>query len=89
MAKEFSFPVFRKYAGNRSYFRIDSLENYTELKIWGRSYRVISFTAKLYPDRLFIADMLEMKAGSWVASNAGEFEAAIDECRKNLNESFI
>lgn len=67
------FPIYRKYNNNKSFFKIDSLDHFTELKLTGKRVEKHSFQAKIHPDRVFIQDMIEMLGGHWVESSEEEF----------------
>lgn len=86
MRPEVSFPVFRKYSHDRTFFKIVSMEAFVQLDILGEAYMVHTFKAKIHPDRILIRDMLEMTDGAWVESSADEFEHNLAYCRKHLKE---
>ena len=52
------FPQYRKYPNNASYFRIDDLESFEELKKVGENWLLERYTAKILPDRNFVQDLL-------------------------------
>lgn len=81
-----TFPLFRKYPNNASFFRLDSAEEFLELKIMGSRYSLISIKAKILPDRNYITDMITMENDHWIASSEEEFERALKECRQNRKE---
>lgn len=66
------FPQFRKYANDRHWFRIASNERFTEVYRMGEKYFAREFVAKIYPDRLVIADLLAGQHGI-VHSDEHEF----------------
>ena len=72
---EFTFPVYRKYKNNTSYFRIESNERFIEIMRIGEKNYVMEIEAKQYPERLRIKDMIECKDGHWEEIKASEFEA--------------
>ena len=73
------FPQYRKYPGNRSYFRIMAEDRFDELQVMGNRGILHTVKAEIYPDKLRIADMLTNEGGHWEMSNAEEFEAAMDQ----------
>jgi len=68
------FPVFRKYSNNKSFFRIDSMDTFLEIKLTGSKKEEHGFEAKIHPDRVFIQDMIAMTNGYWEESTEEEFE---------------
>ncbi len=57
------FPQYRKYTNDRHWFRIGSDERFTEVYRMGEKYFTREFVAKIYPDRLVIADLLAAQNG--------------------------
>lgn len=53
-----NFPVYRKYKNNKSYFKIAGPQVFEEIKIFGSRYSISLVEAKIYPDRLFISDLV-------------------------------
>jgi len=52
------FPQYRRYKNGLSYFKILSLTEFEEIRVIG-SKRIVSHTeAKLYPEKVFINDLL-------------------------------
>lgn len=70
-----NFPVFRKYPQGQSYFKIESVYKFIEIKLWGNRKEEHGFEAKILPDRVLIQDMIDMKDGHWTACSEEEFEA--------------
>ncbi len=75
------FPIYRKYANGKHFFRIRSHELFDELYIMGSRYELREKHAEKHPDRILIQDMLEMRAEGYEKSSREEFEAALAECR--------
>lgn len=53
------FPQFRKLSNNRVFYRIDSIDEFTEITIMGKRKIVHSVKATQFPEKLRILDMLE------------------------------
>ncbi|MBX7093235.1 MAG: hypothetical protein K1X56_00815 [Flavobacteriales bacterium] len=79
-----SFPIFRKYSNNKSYFKIVSENHFVELKIMGNYFSVYEIKASILPERVFIQDMLEMQGEHWVSSDEHEFQQQWDRCHSEL-----
>lgn len=56
--KEIAFPQYRRYLNGASYFRIDSYEQFEELRRMGRQWLLEQYTAKILPDRNLVHDLL-------------------------------
>lgn len=69
------FPIYRKYANERSYFKIESSERFVEIKLTGSLVEEHVFEARIFPDRQLIQDMMDEKDGHWLACSEEEFEA--------------
>ncbi len=79
-----SFPAYRKYPNNKSYFKVLSAETFEEIQIIGRYYRIERFVAKILPDRYFISDMLDLASGHWVETDEESFENFRKNCETNF-----
>ena len=55
------FPVYRKYPNNKTFFKINSWEEFEELKIIGSKYSIHQYLSKIFTDRILIQDMIEAK----------------------------
>ena len=52
------FPVFRKYSNNKNYFKIINLNEFIEISVIGKQVILKKHETKIYPDKLFIADLI-------------------------------
>lgn len=52
------FPVFRKYSNNKNYFKIINHTEFIEISVIGKQVLFKKHEAKIYPDKLFIADLI-------------------------------
>lgn len=52
------FPLYRKYANEKSYFKIDSSNEFIELKLIGKTFVKYSFNAAQYPEKIMIQDLI-------------------------------
>lgn len=73
-SKEVTFPIYRKYVGIDTWFRIESDRNFTEIKRIGKNYLLNNIEAKQYPEMLLIQDMINLKDGRWEVCDESEFE---------------
>ena len=70
-----NFPVYRKYKNNKSYFKIMNASEFEEIQVIG-SRRVLRHTvAKLYPEKIFIQDLLLNYAEMADEISAEEYES--------------
>jgi hypothetical protein len=68
-----SFPVYRKLANGRSFFRIDSATRFTEIQRIGRRCVVHEIVAHTYPEKVRIAELLNTGHHGVLASTEEEF----------------
>lgn len=53
------FPIYRKYTNNKSFFIITSENSWIEYKLVGKKYNRFEFTANIFPEKLFIKDLIQ------------------------------
>jgi hypothetical protein len=73
-----TFPQFRKYSNNKSYFKIISATQWEELQVIGSKIKLSVFEVKILPDRNFMNDMLVNEGNRW---------EVVDETEYNLLKS--
>ena len=83
---EVQYPVYRKYAHNRTFFRIASEESFEELQFYPRAYTLDHFVARIYPDFQRIQDMLINDQGHWVESSEEEWLAQLKRATNDLEK---
>lgn len=69
-----SYPVYRKYDGGFSYFKIVSSSSFVELKVMGNQISKYEIEAKILPDFQFITDMINLHNNHWIPSDEEEFD---------------
>lgn len=57
MDQRISYPLYRKYANEKNFFKIISAEEFEELSLIGGKWHLNHFKAKILPDRNFIHDL--------------------------------
>jgi hypothetical protein len=70
----FHFPLFRKYHDGQTLFRIESEEEFTEIRRMGKYFSRMRYFAKNYADRLLISDMIQLNQEQFAESDQKEFE---------------
>lgn len=84
MVKEtITFPVYRKYEGNRSFFKITSENNFTEIQLMGSKLFMHKVTAKTLPDFQLIVDMINRHNNHWEVASETEYENALANYNQN------
>jgi hypothetical protein len=73
------YPIYRKYEGNRSFFKITSAKSFTEIQVMGNRYFKHEINAKTFPDFQLIVDMINLHNNHWLESNTEEFEIALEK----------
>jgi hypothetical protein len=66
-----TFPVYRKLANERSFFRIDSPLRFTEVQRVGRQCVVHEVEAHTYPEKVRLIELLELQH-HWVKESSSE-----------------
>lgn len=69
-----TYPQYRKYKNNQSYFKIISKNEFEEIKKESNSWKIYAFEAKILPDRNFIYDMTFEYENHWEVIEENEFE---------------
>lgn len=80
------FPVYLKYKKHDTYFKINSFVNFEELRIIGDFFNISNFNAKILPDRVFIADLLEDKGHRMERISSREYEDTLELCYRHKRQ---
>ncbi len=78
------FPIYRKYKNIDVWFKIESLSQFKEIKKIGSKVLYSEITAKIYPEKQFINDMINCHEGRWESIQELEYL----NIEKTLNQSF-
>jgi len=73
-----TFPQYRKYPNNKSFFKVLSNNEFEEINAIGKKYFLTKVEAKILPDRNFIADMIEASE-NWVEIEEAEYAQILDQ----------
>jgi hypothetical protein len=80
------FPIYRKAAGGRSYYKILSLTEVLELQIIGTRYTWHHLLANIYPEKVFIGDLIDCTNNSFIRIMEEEYSEFIEHCKSSLEE---
>lgn len=69
-----TYPQYRKYSDNKSYFKVLSKNSFEEIQVLGQKISHHIFEAKILPDRNFIYDLTFDYEKYWLICDASEFE---------------
>ena len=69
-----TFPVYRKYKGVNTWFKILGADEFIEVKQIGDTLVFHHIHAKKYPEKLFIIDMLNLADDRWEEVSEEEVE---------------
>lgn len=69
------FPQYRKYVGVDTWFKIESANQFTEIKRVGEKLVRTVVKAEQFPELNFIQDMLGCKENRWVKIQQKDFES--------------
>ena len=72
--KSWHFPQYRKFSGVDVWYKISSLDEFTELKRAGGNYVAEEFVASQYPEKLRIQDMLNCHEDRWQHISEEEYK---------------
>ena len=72
--KETTYPQYRKYSNNKSYYKINSPNQFEEIQILGNKKTIHHFEAKILPDRNYIYDLTFNYEKYWVICQKEEYE---------------
>ena len=73
------FPQYRKYKNAKSYFKINSAEEFEEYQLQFGKIVKHKFKASILPDRNYISDMLYNYKAHWENIHQAEFELFLEE----------
>lgn len=76
MISDITYPQYRKYPHERTYFKIISSVEWEELHISKDKATTHSFTAKILPDRNYIYDLTFDYKKNWIAIDEKEYKMA-------------
>ena len=72
---EWNFPIYRKYPGDKTLFKISAIDEFEELSLMGSKIIYHHTKAKIHPDRLRILDMIEMKDNTWEICQKKQYDS--------------
>lgn len=68
------FPVYRKYVGVETYFKILGAKEFIEIKRVGKQFVKHHVVATQFPEMQFIQDMIDCYEGRWEEMSKTFFE---------------
>lgn len=80
------FPLFRKYNGVQTYFKIKSESSFQELKVSDGFYSLNDFEVVNHFDRLFIQDIIQKHEDRWLEVGEDEFVEQLNYCETHLKK---
>ncbi len=63
------YPIYRKYNGIDVWFKIESETQFIEYKKMGKKLLKDTVIAKIFPEKQFIQDMINLYEGRWIEVN--------------------
>ncbi|CAG0989196.1 MAG: hypothetical protein HND27_03030 [Bacteroidetes bacterium] len=69
-----SFPQYRKYKNNKSYFKILSEQEFYEIQLQRNQKNIYHVKVKILPDRNYLQDMLHNYTEYWDKCDKNEIE---------------
>ncbi|MDZ4751960.1 MAG: hypothetical protein SGI87_10125 [Flavobacteriales bacterium] len=83
---EVTFPIYRKSAGGNSFYEILNEISLREIQVIGSKYVWHNLEAKIYPEKLFIKDLIELSGDSFVGISRDEFLKFVALCSSTKME---
>jgi hypothetical protein len=74
MQKLITYPQYRKYEHERTYFKIISNDEWEEIQVMGNKYSLHQFRASILPDRNYIYDLTFEYEKNWLLIEEKEYE---------------
>ncbi|MGB3949150.1 MAG: hypothetical protein WBM13_14280 [Bacteroidia bacterium] len=72
--KKIVYPLYRKYAHERTYFKVISDSEWEEIHVLAGKYSIHQFKATILPERNYIYDLTYDYHNNWVAIQPDEYE---------------
>ena len=76
--KKITYPVYRKYKNNKSFFKVLSEHKFEEIKLLGDNAVLHVIEAKILPDKNYIYDLTFDYEKHWTLYEAKEYERLKD-----------
>ena len=83
---EIHYPLYRKYAHNKTFFKVLSEDSFEQLDIIGNKYVFDRFDARIHPDKVYIHDLTWNEKGHWEEIHESEYTEALNFCKTHLKE---
>lgn len=80
------FPIYRKTANNKSYYKLDAADEMTEIQLLGSKFLVYELKAKILPERNLLQDLIENNAGHWLKIKEEEYQDIYQRYLKDKNQ---
>ena len=72
--EKITYPQYRKYSNNKSFFKIISETEFEEIQVLGIKTTIHAFKAKILPDRNYIYDLIHNYKAHWIKCSPEEYE---------------
>lgn len=72
MTDQIDYPLYRKYAHGRTYFKVISEEEFEELRFENGRWVPELYKAAIYPDRTYLHELIHHPEKHWIV--IGEME---------------
>ncbi len=78
------YPQFRKYIDGNTFFKIENPISFYELKRMGKYYSFTFIDCKIYPERMFLNDLINRSFESIEIINEDEFQFHLTTWKREL-----
>jgi hypothetical protein len=79
------YPQFRKLSNEKSYYKIDSATELTEIQRVGEKFLVHQLQAKILPEKLLISDLIACDSSNYSIITAEEYLDFEEFCNRELH----
>ena len=79
-----TYPVFRKYIDENTFFKIANESEFQEIKRMGNYFSVTDIICKIHPERMFLNDLVQMNYETIAASSEGEYDQMFEKWSEDL-----
>jgi hypothetical protein len=80
------YPTYRKYAHNKTFYKVISKNEMIEITILGNTYCIQTIYSNILPDRNFIEDVIKNENDFLIVIDEGMYNEFLLHCQLNLKK---
>ncbi len=82
MNQVIEFPVYRKYSNDKSYFKVESDNEFIQLQVIGKKVFESKITVVQYPERLLVNDLIQAEETHILSIGEAEFVEQLEKVQR-------